>query len=188
VSWQQNRNLSQQLAANTTDVFTAPQLIPPTEIFVSEFSLDGAGVSDDMAIDGSTPKKFQVVCPADKVIILSMGEWHVADAGIEPELFGGISALGNGVVVSVHDADDSVLASFTPITHNIMWAHLGAIETSIIWQGATTDQLTIRWEMTRSIGYGIYLTPGQYIQTLVQDNLAALDHFEGTMHGRQIDA
>jgi hypothetical protein len=183
-----NRGLSQHLPAPTQDVFTAPQLIPPEEIFVEEFSLDGLGVSDDMAIDGTTPAKFKVICPADKVVILSLGEWHLADAGIEPELFGGIAQLANGVVVSVHDSDDSVIAQFSPITHNIMWAHLGATDTSIIWQGATTDQLTIRWEMTRSIGYGIYLTAGQYVQTLIQDNLSLLDHFEGTMHGRVIDA
>lgn len=186
MSWQQNRNLSQQLPANTDDVFTAPQLIPPSEIFVQDF-LNGA--SDDMTVDGSTvPVDFKVICPADKVLILSLGEWHVADLAIEPLLFGGIAQLTNGVLISVHDSDDSTIASFHVIDQNIMWAHLGAMNVSQIWQGATTDQLTVRWEMTRSIGYAVYLTPGQYIRTRVQDDLRALDHFEGSMHGRQIDA
>jgi len=187
MSWLTNRNLSQHLRTPTDDRFTAPQLIPPSEIFVQEFSLDGAGVTNDMAIDGTTPAEFKVICPADKVIILSMGEWHVADPGIEPQLFGSLAQLANGVVISVHESDDTEIASFAPVTHNIMWAHLGAMNTSIVWQGATVDQLTVRWEMTRSIGYGIFLTPGQYVQTLVRDNLSTLDHFEGTMHGRQID-
>ncbi len=185
MSWQQNRNLSQQLPANTDDVFTAPQLIPPGEILVDTFT-NGGG--DDMAVDGTTPEAFKVIVPAGKVYILSMGEWHIADAGIEPLLFGGIAALSNGVIISVHDADDTQLAAFPAVTSNIMWSHLGVVAAGIIWQGATIDTLTIRWEMTRSLGYSVYLTEGQYVQTLIQDNLSTLDHFEGTMHGRQIDA
>ena len=182
--WLDNTDLSEHHKHKTTDIFVAPQLIPPDEIFVQDFS-DGA--TTDMTVNGSvTAVDYRVTCPADKVLVLSLGEWHYADAGIEPLLFGGIAALANGVVVSVHDADDSMFASFHAITHNLLWSHLGAVNVGVIWQGATIDTLSVRWEMTRSIGYGIVLEPGQYVQTKIQDDLTALDHFEGSIHGRQI--
>jgi hypothetical protein len=188
MSWQQNQGLSQHLPTPTQDRFTAPQLIPPQELYVAEFTLNGAGADPEMNTDGTTPKNFRVICPADKMIILTFIEWHYVDAGIEPNTFGGLAMLTNGVVVTVNDSDDSVLwSSPSPIDMNVMWSHLGVTDINLV-QGIALDQITVRWAFAETVGYVMYLTEGQYIQTRIQDNLSTLDHFEGTVHGRIIDA
>lgn len=186
--WLQNQDLADHLSTRLNRVFQADQPIPPSELFVGNFSLNGAGVSDDMAVDGTTPADFRVIVPADKVLIVHHIEWHILDGGIEPDLFGGIAALSNGVGVAFVGADDVDLWSYNSITMNVMWSHLGALSTAVIWQGATIDQFVVSWNISQIQGYVVYLTAGQYVETKISDDLQLLAHFEGTVHGRLIDA
>jgi hypothetical protein len=138
-----------------------------------------------MAIDGTTPVNFKAAVPAGFVAIVHRVDWHYMDAGVEPNLFAGISALTNGVQVGIYDSDDSVIQDVFTVKQNIEWQHFGS---SILrlHQGATLDVFEAIWDLPEMTGFAALLTAGQYFRTRIQDNLSTLDHFDAHVHGRLI--
>ncbi len=153
------------------------------------FTIDGLGVTHEMDVNGSsTPVSFQVVVPAGKVGIISRVVFHMVDGGMTWAEFGGITALSNGVLVRARDSNDDVLLDFmdgAALTSNSMFAHLAGVDAFLSVE-AQDDAFSVRWSLFKT-GYVPYLTAGQYLELLVQDNLSAITHFQAILQGRLID-
>jgi hypothetical protein len=184
-----NRNLAQHLRVSLARTFTAHQLIPPEELWFSHFSLNGAGEAHDMNVDGSvTPQLFLCVVPEGKVLLASVVGFHMIDAGITPQGFGGLSELTNGLLFHIHDVGGAVIAPIidaVPIKRTLDFAHFGLGDLRI---GGGADHMTAKLDFLSSVGYVIYMTAGQYFAVHVRDNLTGLMHFEALVTGRLVDA
>jgi hypothetical protein len=196
MSWRANKELADQIGISDTRVFAASQLIPPGEMHLNLFTLNGAGVDPDMAIDGSaatgTPSEFRYIVPADKTFLMHSIGFHLLDASFDFNGFGAGAALTNGLRISIHDSDDTVLVRLVegfPIDKMVEFAHFGTPATNIDpAAGAADDMFSTQIVFQTIIGYTPFLTAGQYIEIHVEDDLSGLTHFEATIGGRLIDA
>lgn len=182
-----NRNFSQHIPYPLDYSYIAPALMLPENAFVRHLTLNGDGSTIDMVVDGSvTPQSFRVVCPTDKVITLDLLELHIIDAGLNVNEFGALPALTNGCVMNLRSASDEILSvlSASPVKNNLDLNHLGSVDVQI---GGGQDAVWARWDISKTFGYRIILEEGQYVEWLIRDNMAGIEHFEGTVHGRLVD-
>lgn len=160
----------------------------PEDIFVVPFSLNGDGVTFGMNVNGSvTPQQFRVVVPADYALAVQTVEFHIVDAGIGVETFGGIAALTNGLLFHIHDVDGSYLVQIIqdqPIKANFEFAHFVGMNFELTPGGGTQDFLRVVWPLQAALGFRPYLQEGQYFALHIRDNLTGLTHFEGSVSGR----
>jgi hypothetical protein len=167
---------------------TGPLPVRPEDMAYLSYSLNGAGASVDMNVDGTTPKSFRTVAPAARRLAVHRVIMHMADVNIEFDKFAGLGAvLTNGIGVSIRDADDVELLDFMggdPLVRTVDWSRLagpdiGLIQTGI---GGDPDVLIMRWSLYRT-GVIPILEPGEYMEFLIQDNLTGLSNFKATVHG-----
>jgi hypothetical protein len=169
-------------------------IYPVSQFMYQWFTKDNDGSTVSMAVNGSgTAQDFQLVCPADKLMIVNRVIFHLADGDISYDLeFGGLgAALGNGLLIKAHDADDSELLDYNdgvPITLTSGFFHLAASDVDIkaSGKGADPDTMCIRWSLFKT-GGAPYFTPGQYINIKVQDNLTGLAAFDAMAQGLLLD-
>jgi len=143
----------------------------------------------DLAVDGSTASAwYRYTCPASREVWLERVNIVILDPGIEPDRFGGSSAVTNGLEVRTWTvASSSVILDFTDgntILNNSDWGLLAGPDTPIqsVAGGARPDQLTVRWTIGKS-GAALKLTSGQALEFLVQDDLTGLDSFKAMVQG-----
>ena len=190
---QARSNLDRHLPPDFDRVWSSPQPSPPNELLFAHLTLNGDGSTIDMAVDGTTPKKFRYVCPADKVALITRVLMHLHDIDIQYEYFAGLGvALTNGLTIKIHDADDTVLKDFTndhPFKHTAQFSMLAGPDIPILSSavGNDPDVLAMRWTLAKS-GFSPLLTAGQYFEVVVQDDLQGLSHFEWIIHGRVCEA
>ena len=185
-----NKDFAQQLAIGqgTTRVFTAPQVIPPSEFFQGHLTVDGVvGGSQDMNVDGSvTPVSFRYIIPEGKFFLFNSFVFQMVDATIDWTEFGGIPALTNGIVMTIYDANDVALAAFPALKVNYEVAMVfggGGID---IRNGVADDNLIAIFDVPGRSGYEITMGAGEYHEVLVQDNLTGLTHADALMTGRML--
>ena len=181
-----NKNLSQHLALNATmnRVFTAPQAIPPSEFWLAHLENGG---SSGMNVNGSvTPVSYRWTCPADHFFMFQRFIFQIVDAGLDWNLFGGIAALTNGVVFSIYDSDDTILAQFPPLKVNYEVSMVFGGGNAQIRQGAALGNLIAIFNIPEQIGYVLTLTEGQYVEAVIQDDLTALTHMDALVTGRMV--
>ena len=182
-----NKNLAQQLDLGhvTERVFTSPQSIPPGEFWQS--FLENGG-SADMNVNGAvTPVSFRWTVPAMKMFFMQRFIFQIVDTGLDWNLFGGIAALTNGVVFSIYDSDDTILAQFPPLTANYEVAQIFGGGEAYIRQGNALGNLISVFNIPEKVGYALSLTEGQYVEGVVQDDLTGLTHMDALLTGRLMD-
>ena len=181
-----NKNLSQHLALNATmdRVFTAPQIIPPSEFW--QAYLENGG-SSGMNVNGSvTPVSFRWTCPADHFFMFQRFIFQIVDNAVDWDRFGGITALTNGVVFTIYDSDDTILAQFPPLKVNYEVSMVFAGGAANIRQGNTQSNLVAIFNIPEQTGYVLTITEGQYIEAVIQDDLTALTHMDALVTGRMV--
>lgn len=107
----------------------------------------------------------------------------MTDAGIRLNRFGGIATLANGILITVNDADDSVLHTFTP--HAIVrLSDFGLLAGPDVPTVADVgdDTFICRWTLEKA-GRDIFLAPGQYMKIQVRDTLTDLTEFHAQAQG-----
>jgi len=150
--------------------------IPPDFIFNKFLELNGSG-TNEMAVDGTTPQLFFVEIPAGFVLFLENIALSIIDGKIQPERFGDIIALTNGVVLEILDEDQNVV--FTG------FGGLPAKKTMDLAAGPNITHLTdvsgvgtegiVASFGAQQLGRGVEIGPGDRIQIRVQDNLLGLN-------------
>jgi hypothetical protein len=164
----------------------------PTDILAAHLSNDTHGHDMNKAGSLESPLAYRYTVPTGKVarihfisgeIVMTAGQWS-------PVNFAGLGdALTNGLTVKIFDADDTELFDFTdedPITTNADWADLlGAAAFTDI---ANVDMIAIEWRIAAQYGGPIFLTAGQYMQVLVQDDLSSILTFHMGVHGAEVAA
>lgn len=158
----------------------------PARFFHKEFTLDGLGVSSDMAVDGSvTMQEFRVIVPPDQRLLVKQLKLHLGDITIEPDEFGGLNdPLTNGLKIHFHDVGGGYLFKLVddiPITTNMEFEHLGAVE--YMNTGTNQDVLRVTLDFAAVFGFMPQMRPLQYVAIHVRDDLSGLDHFEATLSG-----
>ncbi len=158
--------------------------IPPDFIFNKYLELAGSG-TNEMAVDGTIPKIFFVEIPAGKVLFLENIALSIIDGKIQPDRFGDILALTNGVLLEILDENQGVV--FTgfgglPAKKTMDLAagpnltHLSDIS------GVGTEGIVASFG-TQQLGRGVEIGPGDRIQITVQDILTGLDSMMCSVSG-----
>ena len=182
-----NKNLAQQLDLGhvTERVFTSPQSIPPGEFW--QAYLENGG-SSAMNVNGAvTPVSFRWTVPAMKMFFMQRFIFQIVDNAVDWNLFGGIAALANGVVFTIYDVDDTILAQFPPLTVNYEVAMVFGGGDAYIRQGNAQSNLIAVFNVPDKLGYSLSLSEGQYVEGVVQDDLTAVTHMDALLTGRLMD-
>jgi hypothetical protein len=188
-----DRNFRGGVTMEQDMVYTSPIAIPPTEILVKNLA-NIVGGHHDLNVDGSsTPQSFRYTVPAGKVFIWSRSVIHISDTNVEYHNFAGLgTTLTNGIGVYIKDTNDAILTNFMNgemLNATVQFAHLAASDFERVQSGIGVDPdlLVLRWSLSKS-GFVPYLTAGQYVEFLIQDDLTGLDEFHVVVQGRLVDA
>ncbi len=151
------------------------------------FSVNGDGTgSTDM--NTATPATFKITCPAATVMKLRRVNFHLMDAGIRLNRFGGIAALTNGITITQNDSDDAVLHTFTPhLIHKLADFGLLAGPDVPIIADIADDSWICRWTLQKA-GKDVKLTAGQYMAIVITDALDEVTEFHAQAQGWKYDA
>lgn len=158
--------------------------------FVYKFLRENnTAASADMNVNATSTatRVFQYSPGAGKYACINRLLILILDAGIQPALFGGITALANGVRITCNDTDGSELLDFTDgdnININAEWVHLAGVDAPITDSGLGPgiDELAIRWTIGNA-GSSLHLKDTQSIRFTIQDDLTGLTEFRATVQG-----
>lgn len=190
-----------KLNTHTTDritpahVMSTPMALSPANLLLRHLT-NPTDQSTAMNIVGTAEGgvQFRYTVPTGKVFLLHTIAFHLVDANIEPEQFGGLgSALDNGCQMHIHYSDDSHLVELVkdkPITSNIELAHLGAASLTHdpALFGTNQDVLFATMNFLNLFGGAPLMSAGQYLAFHIRDDLSGLTHFEGVVSGLLYDA
>ena len=121
-------------------------------------------------------------------LVLSRMLVHLEDTtGFQSVDYGNMSALTNGVVVEIVDADDTVIDTLTdrlPVKNNANWgAHCYDVRVDS-W-GSGNEMLAVRWTFASS-GTPILLKRGEAIRVFLNDDMSGLISHLFTIQGYQL--
>jgi len=158
---------------------TPPSIRPEDCVF--EYLKNGSEI--ELNFDGSTtPVDYIYTIPAGKRLILERILFYIDDAtAFTPVTFGGLSALTNGV--------DVTLAGVTLVNWKTNEDVVNTCHDFIGYSnlGKTTSSGHGRWTMARSFGSPMRLNAGETVVFTVNDDLTGLEHFSVKLHGYLVD-
>ena len=143
-----------------------------------------------MNVDGSSSTvDFSYTVPVDGENFISRCIVYIQDANPQPTLFGGITALTNGLLVEVLDDQGGVLKTFNDaraIQDNSDFASLGGVD--VRYQlGTGVDDVVVRWSIDRHTGGDtLQLRAGETFRVRVRDDLSGLTAFRWVLQGQSI--
>jgi len=150
---------------------------------------DNTAASADMNVNATSTstRSFQYSPGAGKFACVNRLLILVLDTGIEPALFGGLTALTNGVKITCNDTDGSELIDFTDgdaINSNAEWVHLAGTDNPITDSGVGPgiDELAVRWTIGKA-GSSLFLKETQSIRFEIRDDLSGLTEFRAMVQG-----
>ena len=139
------------------------------------------GDSKDMNVDGSTTAVHFDVLPSSGPLYIQRCNILIIDNNQTPTKFGGLSALDEGVMVRVIEADGTVLKDFLDgetIKKNADWVKLAGTDDPIRSPTSGDDEFAVRWTLTKGLGAPLYLCTGRLLRYTIQDDLSNLTQFE----------
>ncbi len=149
--------------------------------YLSEFLLSGA--SEDMAVDGSiSAVEFSFMVPAARKVKLSRGFITIEDGNTEftPSNFGQLTALSNGVEISITPSGGAKVILETWITNREMRNTMFDFDNEFKQAGAYIG----RWSFGKDLGNSGYsLAAGDKFSFLIQDLLTGLDFMSFRLKG-----
>ena len=151
--------------------------VDPRKIF-NEYMKNAAG-SANMAIDGSaSATPFYVSCPANTELLLERCLVTIYDTkGMEDNEYGDLgSSLSAGLSLKVMSSDGTPIADLTgglPVKTNEGWARLCYDFDLTNLTNTTNAVAKARWTFSKG-GNPVFLTPGQRLEMIVDDNLTGL--------------
>lgn len=141
----------------------------------------------------STSLAFNGSVTSDDFDFTASGETYVykinaliVDGAQDPNKFGGLTALTNGLLVKVIDSDGTTVLHDPldggAIKKNADWSYL-ARHTEVV-AGAGDDEFSVDWKLEDSFGGPLKLLDGQIIRMTVQDDLTGLTEFRVMVQAR----
>lgn len=156
----------------------------PVENILRQFLKNAEG-SANMNVDGSvTPIRFFCLTPLNKRLRVQKLNVIVMDEMMDPNGFGSLPELSNGVLFEIVDAQGNLIFDLCdghPIVCNADWALVDGGELNRMI-GAAKDLLAMRWETEDNT----ILLPGWCIQITIRDDLSPLTKFRAFLSGRLI--
>lgn len=133
--------------------------------------LDGSG-SDNLFVDGSTPKKFWVTPPSGRSgLLFRLNLSMISTSGFAANGFGSGSALTNGIKIGIDNSDGDEIYDFTenhPVKTNAGFALFAGVDVNTIADG---KGMGVRWTLTKATGGAPILVPdGWRLRATVQDD------------------
>ena len=152
--------------------------LDPRKIF-NEYMKNSAGAAN-MNVDGSaSATPFYVSCPADTELLLERCLVTIYDTkGMQAEEYGDLGgSLSAGLSMKVMSSDGvTVLSDLTaglPIKTNEGWARVCYDCDLTNFTNTTNAVAKMRWTFSKG-GNPIFLTPGQRLEMVVDDDLTGL--------------
>lgn len=155
--------------------------------FLHKF-LKNTSDSLEMNVDGSTTAvSFKYTVPANEEAYIARCNIYMEDANPSPSKFGGLTALTNGLIIRVLDAQGSTLHTFNDgatIKSNSDFHSMAGVDVAYT-TGQGADAVSIRWTLQRqSGGPSLVLREDEAFEVVVQDNLTGLDKFRWSLQGQ----
>lgn len=152
--------------------------------FIYEFIENDAGVQAMAQVTG-TEFHFKPGPPS----VLHLANFYLQDFDIRPECFGGIAELTNGLIITVKNAEGTVLQDFgtvaSPITKHNHFGYLGGVDLQIFGGPGSDDVVLIQWHFDDTTGQdaGLPIPSNGSFNVLIQDDLSDLTEFRCQVQG-----
>lgn len=164
-----------------------PKITPQLSLF--KFFREGSNT--EMAIDGTTPKNYDLIVPSNRYYYVTRVNFTIVDGTINPGTFAGLgSVLGNGVKIQAIDKDGStIIKDFldgTTIKKNADFHCLAGVQVVRITGAASDDGLFIEWDLSR-FTEKLFLKPDQRLRIIIQDDLSAVTTMMTMAQGIEVD-
>jgi len=172
-----------------SDYFSNPVQVRPEDYRLVPFLSEADG-TQSMNVDGSTPVRFSSIYPSimnDPFLVTGITIVMEDDAVLEPDAFGNIGVLTNGLDFHWEDASGNKGPSLSPGPIQInadfsLIANAGSVSTAT--SGPTESLLTVKMAFLAA-GIQIILFPGERFVWTVQDDLsgAGLVNLRSVIYG-----
>jgi hypothetical protein len=141
-----------------------------------------------MLVDGTTPKHYDIRGPAGKRdLYLERVNFVIQDASMTYLTFGGLSALSNGMRVTLVDPNEVEVGDFLDgqaIKKNGHWVWLAGVDANLhVLGGSVSNYFSCRWTVSRGLGSALRLPTGWNLRFSVRDNISAMDEFRALGQG-----
>lgn len=164
------------MAQPTTRVTVAQVGSVPDSIyeFLTQENTDG---DKNANVDGSTTDGIVFSYIATEIVRLNRMIVVIGDSGtLNPDTYGALTSLTNGIEVKHLDASGNVKCDLTggvPITENMEWSRFCY---DVVINDATPGDgfVSVRWTFAKS-GYPLRLLTGEKLAVYINDDLSDLD-------------
>ncbi len=169
--------------------------VPPEKFLYEHLLLTSGPQSasgEDYDLDTNSslgnPSVFEYEVPAFTTIDFARATFFITDGAITPNKFGGVSALANGCLFEIIDADgSSVLIDFfngVPIKTNDQFATIAGID-AVATFASGDDWLPVRFTVMKA-GKKMRLTAGQRVRWTNRDNLSTITRFQFVIQATRV--
>lgn len=146
--------------------------------------------SIEMAVDGTTPKKFGYQADGDSVISRVNFVMECSTAPTDRE-FCDLTSLTNGLKIEIIDTDGStVLLDFMAgltLKENRDFALFAGSDVSSGFANTNNRSVFVRWTLAKAFGgQPLWLGDNQHLQITVQDNIDGLVTFMAKVQGAKL--
>lgn len=156
--------------------------------FVTELSIDGLGVTTEMAADysGAATENFELHGPAgESPMKVARILFFVQDGGaFDAEKWANNVTLTNGLDLHVVNADDDIVVQLTPqpikTTGDLQAL---AYDVGYLSIGTGDNMIACRWTFTKFVDGGLLLDRGSKLRCVLNDDFSGLTHQRITCQG-----
>ncbi len=117
---------------------------------------------------------------------LNKGSVIVLVGTVNPDDFGALPLLTNGVLVTLRDENGNLLRDLcagVPIARNEDWSALAGTDVKSRSGMSANDSLIIHWNFDDAFNAHVDLKPRQCLQIKVQDDLSSMTLFRAVIQG-----
>lgn len=144
---------------------------------------DGTGTTNATTIDEYTYRPALSAISGELHVIMRILVFVQSASNLDKTKYGA-SALTNGIVITVKNADDAVIHTFNPQPIKML-SHWGLLVGPDVTDGQKTAE--IRWTLDKA-GEPLALKSGEYLSVNVQDTLTGLTGHIFQVQGYVVDS
>lgn len=147
---------------------------------------DGTGATEQVA----AAAKYSVRVPSDRIYVLTSLDIIIIFSGqYDASLYGSLTALANGILITVKDSSDTVIANFTPqpVKNSSHWDLVGGSGTRIAFRSSSGNSLLsvdVDFLISGDVPLVLDGSKGHYLEMNVQNSLVGLVSQLASVQGR----
>ena len=133
----------------------------------------------------AAPVPYGYTVPAGHYAEIQRINLYIQGGKMDPNEYGDQTALTNGILCKLVDADYNELLNLFPIPvkHNIEYGLYAGVDARIV-NANTNGALQVRWTLSKALGEPFLMKSGEKLLMYVQDDISALSEQEAMIQGK----